>query len=86
MIYSQTVEESLMMMIGVLDVRKSGHVKEDATEVFITMVLTCPLLFLCKISSPFRENNNVVIFPFLYIYPSPSSAGGSSAFRDSFSL
>jgi hypothetical protein len=30
----------------------------------ITMVFTCPLLSLCTISSLFRENNNVVVFPF----------------------
>ena len=29
----------------------------------ITIILPCPL-FLCKISSSFRENNNVVVFPF----------------------
>ena len=28
------------------------------------MVFTCLLLSLCKICSPFRENNNVVVFPF----------------------
>ena len=28
------------------------------------MVITCPLLSCCKTSSPFRENNNVVVFPF----------------------
>ena len=28
------------------------------------MVFTCPLLFWCRISSPFRENNNVVVFQF----------------------
>ena len=33
----------------------------------ITMVFTWPLLSLCKISSPFRENNNMVIsFPHLH--------------------
>ena len=30
----------------------------------ITMVFTCPLLSWCKVSSPLRENNNVVEFPF----------------------
>ena len=30
----------------------------------ITVVITSPRLSLCKISSPFRENNNVVVFPF----------------------
>ena len=30
----------------------------------INMVFTCPLLSLCKISSPFRENKNMVVFPF----------------------
>ena len=31
----------------------------------ITMVFACPLLSWCKISSPFRENNNnVVVLPF----------------------
>jgi hypothetical protein len=29
----------------------------------ITMVFTCPLLSWCKMSSHFRENNNVVVFP-----------------------
>ena len=29
----------------------------------ITMIFTCPLLSWCKISSPFRENSNVVVFP-----------------------
>ena len=28
------------------------------------MVITCPLLSCCTISSPFWENNNVVVFPF----------------------
>ena len=30
----------------------------------ISMAFTCPLLSWCKISSPFKENNNVVVFPF----------------------
>ena len=30
----------------------------------ITNVFTCPLLSWCKITSPFWENNNVVVFPF----------------------
>ena len=31
---------------------------------FIAMVFTSPLPRLCKISSPFRENSNEVVFPF----------------------
>ena len=30
----------------------------------IIMAFTCPLLSWCKSSSPFRENNNVIVFPF----------------------
>ena len=30
----------------------------------ITMIFTCPLLSWCTISSLFRGNNNVVVFPF----------------------
>ena len=33
----------------------------------INMVFTCSLLSWCKISSPFREDNNVVVFRFLSI-------------------
>ena len=37
---------------------------------FISMVFTCPLLSGCKISSPFRENNNLVYpFPFRIFMP-----------------
>jgi hypothetical protein len=43
-------------------VSRSGLVEEDAVEV--TMVFICPLLSSCKMSSIFRENNNVVVFPF----------------------
>ena len=32
----------------------------------ITMVFSCPLLSWCEISSPFRDNNKVVVFPFLF--------------------
>ena len=32
----------------------------------ITMVFPCPLLSWRAISSPFKENNNVVVFPFHY--------------------
>ena len=32
----------------------------------ITMIFICPLLPWCQISSPFRENNNVVVFPFFF--------------------
>ena len=46
-------------------VSRSGLVKENAIKVSITMVFTCPLLFWCKVSSPLKENFNVVIiFPF----------------------
>ena len=32
----------------------------------IIMVFTCPLLSWCKISSPFIDHNNVVVFQFLF--------------------
>ena len=55
--------------------------EEDAVELFITMVFTCLLLSWCKMSSPFKENNNVAVFPF------PSCwwpTCGSSNFKDNF--
>ena len=30
----------------------------------ITLMFTCPLLSCCKISSPFKENDNVAVFQF----------------------
>ena len=36
------------------------------SKCFITEVFTCPLLSWCTISSPIRENNNVVVFPLLF--------------------
>ena len=53
-------------LIGMLRVDRSGLVEEDAATCSITMVFTCPILSWCTISSPFRENNNVVVFPFLF--------------------
>ena len=53
------------MLISVLLVRAVPDFwKRMALKCFITMLFTCPLLSSCKISSPFRENNNVVIFAF----------------------
>ena len=43
-------------------VSRSGHVEENAVEMF-----TCSLLFKSKIPSPFRENNNMVVFPFPFL-------------------
>ena len=51
-------------LIGMLLVSRSGVVEGDDAEVFILMVFTCSLLSWCNISSPIRENNNVVVFPF----------------------
>jgi hypothetical protein len=31
-----------------------------------TMVFTCTFLYWCKISSPFTENNNVIVFQFSF--------------------
>ena len=55
-----------MMMIGMLLVSKSGLVEEDAVKVF-HYVFTCLRLSECKISSPLRENNNVVVFLLVYL-------------------
>ena len=53
--------------IGMLLVSRSGLVEDN---VFHPMVFNCPLLSLCKTSSPFRENNNVVFqFPFHVFLP-----------------
>ena len=69
-------------VIGMLLVSWSGHVEEDAVEVFRYYVFTCPLLSRCKISSPFRENNNVVVFLFpFHIFMRTCD---SPAFKDSF--
>jgi hypothetical protein len=45
----------------------------------VTMIFTCPLLSWCKTTSPFRENNNVLVF----LFPSWSTCG-SFAFKNSF--
>ena len=47
----------------------------------INMVFTYLLLCWCKISSPFRESNNMVVFLLLFHIFIPC---GSSAFKDSF--
>ena len=50
--------------IGMLYVRRSGLVEENAVEVFLHyIVFTCPVLSWCKISGPFRENINVIVLP-----------------------
>ena len=38
--------------------------KRRLLKYFITMVFTCHLFSWCKVSSPLRGNNNVVVFPF----------------------
>ena len=48
---------------GLLLVSRSGLVEENTVEVF-HHVFTCPLLPWCKISSPFKQNNNVAVLPF----------------------
>ena len=53
-------------LVGRLLVSRSGLVEEDAVEVFRYYGFHFPLLSCCTISSPFRENNNVVVFPFLF--------------------
>ena len=50
----------------------------------ITIVFTCPRLSWCKISSPFRENNNVVILQFHSASSCRWKTCGSSVFKDSF--
>ena len=36
---------------------------------FLAMVFPCPHISWCKMSSPFRQNNNLVVFPFpFHIY------------------
>ena len=57
-------------LVGMLLVSKSGLVeKRMPLKCSITLVFTCPLLSRCTISSLFRENNNVVVFPFpLHIF------------------
>ena len=51
-------------LIGMLLVSRLGLVEEDTVDCYINMISTCPLLSQCKISRSFRENNNVVVFPF----------------------
>ena len=50
----------------------------------IIMVFSWPLLSLCKIASPFRQNSNLVISRFLCISSCRSPTYGSSTFKDSF--
>ena len=57
---SNLLKTWLMDWLVVLIVSRSRFVEEDS----VTMVFTCPLLCCCKISSLFRENINVVVFPF----------------------
>ena len=45
-------------------VSRSELMEENAAQVFITMMFTCPLLPCSKMLSPFRENNIVVVFPY----------------------
>jgi len=48
---------------------RSGLVQENAVEVFHHYGVNLSSSFLCKISSPFMENNNVVVFRFpLHIF------------------
>ena len=51
-------------LIGMLLVSRSLLVEENAVEVLHERVFTCLLLSWRKISSPFWEINNVVVFLF----------------------
>ena len=67
-------------LIAMRLVSRSGLWKRILLKCFITLVFNIPLLTWCKISSPSRENNNVV-FPFLFHIFKPLATCGSSAFR-----
>ena len=51
-------------LIGLLLVTRFRLVEEIAVEVFHHYGVHMSSFFLCKISNPFRENNNLVVFPF----------------------
>ena len=53
-------------LIGMLLVSRSGFVEDKVVEVFHYYVFFLLLLSWCRISCPFRKNNNVVVFPFTF--------------------
>ena len=64
-IWHHSVKDCLKMwVIGMLLVSRFGLVEEDAVDEFHYNGFTCPLLSWCKISSPIKENNNVILFLF----------------------
>ena len=56
-----------MLLDSGLDLKKRMLLKCS-----ITVVFTCPLILWCKISSPFSENTNAVVFPFPFHFLSIS--------------
>ena len=52
------------MNIDMLLVGRPGLVKMNVVELFHLYGVHLSSSFLIKISSPFRENNNVVVFPY----------------------
>ena len=47
-------------------VSMSGIVEENAVELFHHYGFNLPSSFLCKISTPFKENNSVAVFQFTF--------------------
>ena len=64
-------------------VSRSGLVEEDAVEVFYHYGVHLSSSFLMYNFKSFRENNNVVVFPFPFHIFMPLATCGSSAFKNS---